>query len=469
MKKHLINCFGLKNFKPLQKEIISHVLQKKSALAILPTGWGKSLCYQAPALEFKGLTLVVSPLIALMEDQTKKLKKKQIPAACLHSLLKPQQKSAVLKNLNKYQLVYVTPERLQKKTFSESIKNLSISLLAVDEAHCISWWGHDFRPDYSKLGEVRKTLGYPPTLALTATASGRTRKDILKSLKLPAGTKIFTESTVRKNLHFSVQHFRDSTEKNPALVNFIKKHKAPGLIYFSLIQTLEKTAEFLSSKGIDFVKYHSNLPAEQRNNNQNLFLKDKSPLMLATPAFGLGVDKKDIKYVLHFEIPTSLEAYYQEAGRAGRGIKQAFCSLFYQEDDLNNGLDFIKWANPSLEFIKRVLWILKTKAGEVKAQGKDYIREQMNFYNRRDFRVETALNLLKTWGFLREEKQDWQIIEEQAFWPSHKILEKKLQQQLKNLQKMVDYSKSQICRKKIIAEHFGEELKSPCKACDNCL
>ncbi len=467
----LTTTFGLKNLKVKQKQIISHTIKGEHSLIIMPTGWGKSLCYQIPAtLQSEKLTIVISPLIALIQNQTEQLKQKQIPAEAIHSLLNQKERKKILKNISehKYRLLYVTPERFQQNSFMELIKKQNIFLLAIDEAHCIPHWGEDFRPDYSRLGEVREQLNNPVTQALTATAPADTQKNIIRTLKLPSDTKIFKESILRDNLNFSVQSIVGIDNKLSALKKIFKKQES-GIIYFSLIQTLEKVADTLIELNIPFVKYHSKLPDQMRTNNQSLFLTGKIPLILATPAFGLGIDKKDIRFIVHFEIPLNLEAYYQEAGRSGRDNQSASCHLFYDEDDLSIGMEFIKWSNPSLSFIQKVLWFFKHKPALVRQQGMDYIREQMNFYNKRDFRVETAVNLLKRWDFLIETKKEFEVLTNKGNWPNSQILKEKQLHQLTQLQKMMNYAKSSTCRKRIIAEYFGEELIKPCNNCDNCL
>ena len=463
--------FGFKEFKPTQKKIISWITKKESCLVIMPTGWGKSLCYQVPTLiQKEGLTLVVSPLIALMNNQVDQLKQKQISAAALHSALSKEEKKKILNNIsiNKYRLLYVTPERFQKEDFMRIINQQNISLMAIDEAHCISQWGHDFRPDYSRLGEIRKTLGEPATIALTATASLKTQQDILKNLRLPLNTKIFKQSIYRPNLYFGVQPIVGTENKIPALKQLIKKHQ-PAIIYFSLIHTLEKTAQQIRNFNIPFVKYHSQIPPKVRYQNQSAFLKGEVPLIMATPAFGLGIDKKNIRLIVHFEIPPSIESYYQEAGRAGRDNESAFCHLFYDEDDLSIGMNFIKWSNPSLSFIQQVFWIIQNQPEKVYSFGLDYIREQLNFYNRQDFRVETSVNLLKRWNYLIEIEGRFQILEEPKAWPESSLLEQKEKHQLIHLKKIMDYTKSTECRKKVMGQYFGEPDIPACKFCDNCV
>ena len=479
-----LKALGLQSLKPLQKQVTDHILSGQNALVLMPTGWGKSLCYQVPALLQEGLTLVVSPLIALMKDQTSRLKQKQIPAEALHSNMSKPQRQGILNRLKRdqYRLLYVTPERLAQPHFMALLKRKKIPLLAVDEAHCISQWGQDFRLEYSRLAEVRSSLGRPVTLALTATATPRTRGDILQSLHLPGDTKIFKTTVARPHLSLRVQEVVGTEGKTARLWDVMRTHKK-GIVYFSLIRTLREVASRLnaqSRKGKGhpscqesfFVTYHSELPPSVRSRNGQAFLEGKVGIVLATPAFGLGVDKPDIRFVTHFETPLSVEAYWQEVGRAGRDGQKAFCHLLYDEDDLSIGMDFIRWANPSLSFIQGVYEILKNKPDQVAEEGVGFLRRQMNFYNSRDFRVEAALKQLSHWGFVSHPTpfhRFFEISPQTPPWPDPSTLQQKRKHQLHLLYEMLRYIKTPTCRSHHILKYFGEKPPTPsCGLCDNC-
>jgi ATP-dependent DNA helicase RecQ len=466
----LLNVFKLKELRPLQKEVIDHVLQGNSSLVLMPTGSGKSLTYQLPSQILDGVTLVISPLKALMKDQVDKLKKLTIRAEFINSDVRKPERELRLQKLaqNEYNIFYITPERFQKTEFLEVIQKLKVSLLVVDEAHCISQWGHDFRPDYSKVGDYRKLLktksgSVPAVIALTATATPPVQKDILKILDIKQDN-IFKLPIARPNLEVRVEDIFGLESKVAA----VEKMPLRGnqIIYFSLISTLEKFSRELAKKKVFHETYHGEMPEKLKRQAQENFITGDSRLMLATPAFGLGIDKSDIRSVVHAEVPGSLEAYFQEIGRAGRDGNPSECVLLYDEDDVTTQMEFIKWTNPDGDFIKKIFHLVKTNPERVRQEGADFLREQMNFYNKRDFRVETALNLLRSWDMI----EGWTVVSDESLESLIDDTQRseKLKRQNEKLLEMVRFIGAQGCRMQYIYNYFGEENSGPCGKCDNC-
>lgn len=326
--------FGYKEFRGRQAEIIQSVLNGKDTLVLMPTGGGKSMCYQLPALAMEGLTLVISPLIALMKDQVDGLRLNGISAAALHSALGEDERREIFRGLNtgELKILYVSPERLLEESgsFADYLKKLKLSLIAIDEAHCISHWGHDFRPEYLAIGELRSTFTDVPFLALTATADGVTQKDICEKLCLQNAT-VFRSSFDRRNIYYRVEPKRDSYEK---LLHFIKSRKEQsGIIYCLSRNSTEKLAERLESDGITAKAYHAGLSKAEREERQEQFKRDEVPVMVATIAFGMGVDKSNVRFVVHMDLPKNIESYYQETGRAGRDGLPSEALLFFSAGD----------------------------------------------------------------------------------------------------------------------------------------
>lgn len=474
LDKILSQNFGHSGFRGRQREIIEQLLAGQNALVVMPTGQGKSLCYQLPALVFEGLTLVISPLIALMKDQVDGLKKTGIAAVAIHSGLETEERKKAYEKLaaQEIKILYVTPERFRKSEFLSALEKNKISLLAIDEAHCISQWGHDFRPDYSRLAEIRKRLGEPLTLALTATATPTVQDDILKQSGLEPTTVRYLEGVERPNLYVAAEEVVGLEEK--VRLFFALRHQFPGpaIVYFSLISTLEKFSDLLQKLNIEHLTYHGQLEDKWRKRNQENFLKNETGLMLATPAFGLGVDKPDVRMIVHAELPGSIEAYYQEVGRAGRDNLNSHCFLLYDEDDISIQMDFIKWANPDPGFIQALVQLIKRQEDKVRAEGLDYLRQQLNFYNSRDFRLETALNLLERWECIDWPNKNIRQIRflteapmEEMNTEWHKL---KMNMQNKKLLELVEWIKSTDCRKQRIYQYFGLKTPGPCGFCQNC-
>ncbi len=325
--------FGYDQFRPLQREIMEAALARRDVLAILPTGAGKSLCYQLPALAREGVTLVVSPLIALMKDQVDQLVAAGVAATFLNSTLGPQENRDRLEAIRSgsYKLVYLAPERLMSGSFLAEIWRWNVTALAVDEAHCISEWGHDFRPEYRRLRELRQALPEVPAIALTATATPRVREDILIQLGL-RDPEVFLASFNRPNLNYLVEPKQDALGR---IVGFIRgRGQESGIVYAQSRKRTEELAECLRAAGIPAVCYHAGLEMELRARNQEAFLRDEVRVVCATVAFGMGINKPDVRFVIHADLPKNLEGYYQETGRAGRDGLPADCLLLFSRSDI---------------------------------------------------------------------------------------------------------------------------------------
>jgi len=353
----LLGRFGLTKFRPGQRDVIDAIASGKDVLCVMPTGGGKSLCYQLPALARAGTTIVVSPLIALMKDQVDTLRRREISATLINSSLSASEQEDAMQQMasGAFDLVYVAPERLRNSRFLDAVASANVSLLAIDEAHCASEWGHDFRPDYSRLGHFRaRYLNGVQTIALTATATPHVRQDIQAILGMKSPRE-FVTGFARENLRFSVEHHKSDREKNDAMLRFLKSQDGTGIIYASTRKRCEEIAEWLPAKlGKPIGVYHAGLEVAQRHTIQNLFMSGKLSAIVATNAFGMGIDKSDIRYVVHYNMPGSLEAYYQEAGRAGRDGEMSECRLLFAYPDRYLQEFFIENRYPSKEIIQKV-------------------------------------------------------------------------------------------------------------------
>ncbi|MFA7659657.1 MAG: RecQ family ATP-dependent DNA helicase, partial [Anaerovoracaceae bacterium] len=334
--KHRIlkQYFGYTAFRDGQETIIDDILKGLNVVGIMPTGAGKSLCFQIPALMMEGITLVISPLISLMKDQVNALVQAGVKAAFLNSSLSPSQFQRVLRNAEsgEYKIIYVAPERLLTEEFQNLVQKSKISMVTVDEAHCVSQWGQDFRPSYLLIEKFIEMLPIrPPVSAFTATATGEVREDIIRLLKLDNPTLVSTGFD-RKNLYFEVKHPKD---KMSTLLDLLKKYdQKSGIIYCSTRKNVEKVCDVLCEEGYGATRYHAGLSDQERKANQEDFLYDRSSIMAATNAFGMGIDKSNVSFVIHYNMPKDIESYYQEAGRAGRDGEPADCILLYSGQDV---------------------------------------------------------------------------------------------------------------------------------------
>jgi ATP-dependent DNA helicase RecQ len=334
--KVLKEIFGFDSFRPGQEEAIRAVLEGRDTLAVMPTGGGKSLCYQVPALMQESLTVIVSPLISLMKDQVDSLIQSSVTdAAALHSGLSPEERWEVERRVRtgEIKMLYVAPERLRSLEFVLSLRRAGVGLFVVDEAHCISEWGHDFRPDYLFLPRAVRDLGSPPVLALTATATPRVRQDILRSLKM-RDPEVVVTSFNRPNLTYRVLSAREKKNKLPLILDVVRNAAPPGIVYATTRKECEELAGHLRRSGVHAAAYHAGMGASERSEAQERFMTDELSVVVATVAFGMGVDKSNVRFVVHASVPGSLPAYMQESGRAGRDGKDAECVVLYRGADL---------------------------------------------------------------------------------------------------------------------------------------
>ncbi|MEK6454599.1 ATP-dependent DNA helicase RecQ [Caldifermentibacillus hisashii] len=335
LEKILYEKFSYTQFRKGQKEIIQSILNEKDTLALLPTGTGKSLCYQLPGYLMKGMVLIISPLLSLMQDQVEQMKirgEKRVVA--INSFLTREERRSVLQNVHKYKFIYISPELIQNDFIFKKIKSVPVSLLVIDEAHCISQWGYDFRPDYLELGRIRRELGNPVTLALTATAREDVQNDIKKFLHMENAEE-YINSVDRPNIALQVIKVRDYQTKKQHLFELVKQLTGPGILYFSSKKLANEVAKELNERSLGpAAAYHSGIDQEMRILLQQQFLYDELKIMCATSAFGMGVNKENVRYIIHFHPPINLESYLQEIGRAGRDGEKSIAVMLYADDDI---------------------------------------------------------------------------------------------------------------------------------------
>jgi ATP-dependent DNA helicase RecQ len=466
--------FGVGEWRGLQAEALDGVLAGQDLFVTMPTGSGKSLIFQLPALVLDGLTLVISPLIALMKDQVDALRERGVRARCVHSLLGPGEREQFLAEAERGELdlLYVTPERFRTPGFAALAPRLGVTRLAIDEAHCISAWGHDFRPDYARLREARALLGDPPTVALTATATPRVLEDVCTQLALE-DPLVLRAGVRRPNLFLAAKHVDDREERIEHLLGRIEEIDGPGIVYFALIRELEALHSELQQRGHECLVYHGKLSSEERHAMQERFLSSKRCVVLATNAFGMGVDKSNVRFVLHAQIPGTLEAWAQELGRAGRDGEPALCELVYFEEDLAVQQNFVQWANPTREFFAAVYETIAAWGERVATKEIDDLKAELLVKQRGDRRTELVLRWLDTVGVLEGsfERHDLRVarpLTEEAL-PAALGTDDKLRADLSALLAMLEHAKDhQRCRQQRLEEHFGLELGDRCGSCDAC-
>lgn len=461
--------FGFSRFREGQADVIEAVLAGQDVVVVMPTGSGKSLCYQLPALLFEGTTLVISPLIALMKDQVDALNARDIAATFINSSISFDDQTARLRGMARgdYRLLYVAPERFRNSRFVESLKGINVALFAVDEAHCISQWGHDFRPDYLRLREAAEALGRPRIIALTATATPQVRADIAKQLGLknPAD---FIAGFDRHNLTLRVERCKNDQERITRAYQIIKSAKGSGIIYASTRKTVEDVTSKLKNLGLKVGAYHAGMDEARRARIQDHFMAGDLDAIVATNAFGMGVDKSDIRFVTHYNLPGSVEAYYQEVGRAGRDGLPSVCTLLFNYSDTRTHEFFIEGGYPPQPLIEAIYARLLSLGQETVYLSAKEISAQIGIKN--EMAINSSLVYLEKAGHI-ERGQGIRMIDRA---PAHQLrvdwndIARREAAERRKLREMVNFAYHEQCLRTFILRYFGDrKVVANCR-CSNC-
>jgi ATP-dependent DNA helicase RecQ len=434
--------FGLTDFRPGQREVIQSVVSGRDTVAIMPTGAGKSLCYQLPALHLPGTTIVVSPLIALMKDQADKLAELNVSARAVNSTVPAADVTRILDEIRggEIDFVFATPERLEDPAFLDTLRSTTIDLFVVDEAHCLSEWGHDFRPAFLSLGAAIKKLKHPPVLALTATATQPVIDDIVRQLGLKKPS-VVNLGVYRENLHYAVERTASDIKKQQTLVQLLRRVEGSGIVYVATVKHCDEVARILEAEGLAVEKYHGRLAARVRHVTQDRFMAGGLKAIVATNAFGMGIDKPDIRFVIHYDMPGSLESYYQESGRAGRDGDPASCVLLYKIEDRRTHQFFNGGKFPGRDAIAAVC--AAADADEVAGVAATKVRS-----------IRAMMRELET--------TDVDLLTAEY--------ESRQQADRDKLERMSQYAQSAACRWKLLLENFSDAADfERCGTCDNCV
>ncbi|SFL84408.1 ATP-dependent DNA helicase RecQ [Gracilibacillus orientalis] len=468
LEQNLQANFGFSTFRPGQKDIIEAVLNKRNVFAVLPTGTGKSLCYQLPAMMLSGTVIVVSPLLSLMTDQVKQLKATGFKkVAALNSMLSYQEREMLLQQIDSYKLLYLSPEMLQSKRIISRIKPLKISLFVVDEAHCISQWGHEFRPDYLRIKQTHQLLHKPPLLALTATATPDVQQDIIQALQVPDVDK-FIYPMDKPNISLVVEQVNHVKEKEDKLVEIIQHYPVPTLIYFSSRDEAARVASLLQAKVLDrnIAYYHGGLDNQDRLLIQQQFMNHQLDVICCTNAFGMGINKKDIQLVIHYHFPSQIESFIQEIGRAGRNGQESVSVTLYHEYDRIIPQRLLDTELPDIVVVKQML--------------RQIYNSDVSYEDVKDEFILKVNGMEPHWRFFRYQLEKLKIIEHEQFNITkisyqdavialQKTIEKRYQYKYNKLNEMLQWLHTKGCRRKELFTHFQEHIQEPTNmCCDYC-
>ena len=476
--------FGFENFREGQREVIDTILAGNDAMVVMPTGSGKSLCYQLPALMLDGATLVVSPLIALMKDQVDALQARGLPATFINSAIPEREQHSRIESVRRgqYKLIYIAPERFRSSRFSAALRDVNISLFAVDEAHCVSTWGHDFRPDYLRLKHVITSLGNTRTLALTATATPYVRSDIIQQLGLKT-PQTFVSGFDRPNLAIEVVHTQREREKITNIKRLAKSHDGSGIIYASTRKAVEQAGSRLQELGLSVATYHAGMSDGQRIKAQEDFMTGRKQMIVATNAFGMGIDKPDIRFVAHYQMPGSIEAYYQEIGRAGRDGLESTCLLLFNYADKNTHDFFIEGSYPNGTLVKAVYdALVATGLKRIELTSREIAKRAAE---KNEMAVNSALYLLERAGHIERTsvgpnrtepaaKRTRSIVMLEEPHPSklrtnQTDVARRGDLERRKLREMIEFCYTEYCYRAYILDYFGDRHHArQCGTCANC-
>lgn len=481
--KTLKRYFGFDSFRENQKDVIDKISKGRDVLALMPTGGGKSLCFQVPALSREGVCIVISPIISLMHDQVQELRRKGVKASVLNSTLDPMEQKDVIKKMinEEIKFIYISPERLKSFDFIEAMKVSNITLIAIDEAHCISQWGHEFRPEYARIDTYIKSVEYSSQfkngriqkIALTATANPEVREEIV-SLSGLHNPDIIVKGFDRENLSF---HVHTDESKKDKLFTLVRKNiNSPTIVYCSSRKKVDKTYQTLINQGLSVGRYHGGMSKQDREYNQDQFLNDKTTLLVATNAFGMGVDKPNVRLVIHYDMPDTIEGYYQEAGRAGRDSKPSECHLLYSPYDRRLHEFLMDASLPPKHIIKELYSIIKNWEDYIFNPSIDSLK--MVIPSLKESMLGSAFRYLEEAGIINITH----IVENNATVPVAEIVNKNADietildkiserriHKMRSIEVMERYCSGNTCLRNYMLNYFGEKKNSPCGRCSSCL